>query len=36
MSANPTGPSYYLGTITGTSVDGLDMALLDLLERHQT
>jgi anhydro-N-acetylmuramic acid kinase len=30
VSAEPGRPSYYLGTITGTSVDGLDMALLDL------
>jgi anhydro-N-acetylmuramic acid kinase len=30
MSANQDVPRYYLGTITGTSVDGLDIALLDL------
>jgi len=30
VSGESTLPGYYLGTISGTSVDGLDLALLDL------
>lgn len=32
MSTGSELPGFYLGTITGTSVDGLDLALLDLSE----